>query len=93
VSELVGSPKPYPLIFKYALFKLNLKPKEIIYVGDRLDNDIAGAKNLGIPAVLLVRNQKNAPTEIPQSLKVIHSLRDLHKAIISSYQEIDAHDE
>lgn len=49
-SEEVGVEKPDPAIFNLALYKLQASPKDVIMVGDSLDKDIMGAKNLGIIA-------------------------------------------
>jgi putative hydrolase of the HAD superfamily len=43
--------KPSELPFKLALEKLNLKPEDVIMVGDNPQRDIVGAKNIGIKAV------------------------------------------
>lgn len=44
--------KPHELPFKLALKKLNLKPEEIMMVGDDPKRDIKGAKKLGMVTVL-----------------------------------------
>ena len=51
ISEDVGGEKSTTLPFKVALEKLGLKPEEVVMVGDRDDEDIFGAKLLGIKAV------------------------------------------
>ena len=43
--------KPHPRIFKAALKKLELRPSEALFVGDRLRMDIWGAKSAGIRTV------------------------------------------
>ena len=59
--ELVGSSgtwgvlKPDPLFFARIANELNLAPSKILYVGDRLDNDVAPARASGMRAVLLRR--------------------------------------
>ncbi len=40
--------KPDSILFKYLLNEFSVKPNEVLMVGDRLDNDIAGANSLGI---------------------------------------------
>ena len=49
-NDEVGFDKPNSLMFKLALKKLNLKPKDVIMVGNDLKRDIEGAENLGILA-------------------------------------------
>lgn len=51
VSEEVGVDKPNPEIFHTLLRKANLKPEEVIMVGDSLDKDIKGAQNAGIASI------------------------------------------
>jgi putative hydrolase of the HAD superfamily len=56
ISEQVGIKKPDPEIFKLALEKTGLKPEEVLYVGDSITDDIAGAIAAGITPVLLKRS-------------------------------------
>ncbi len=51
-SEKVGTRKPEPAIFNYALEKLSVQPEEAIYVGDVYEIDILGAQRAGLNAVL-----------------------------------------
>lgn len=51
ISEDVGAEKSTTIPFKVALEKLDLKPEEVVMVGDRGDEDILGAKLLGMKAV------------------------------------------
>ena len=46
-----GIRKPDPAPFKVALNKLNVKPEEVVYIGDWAERDIVGAKQLGMHAV------------------------------------------
>lgn len=45
-------------LFNVALEKLNLKPEEVIAVGDSMQTDIKGAKDAGIKAYLVDRRDK-----------------------------------
>ena len=47
-SEEVGVKKPNPLIFEYALNKAQVHPHKSIMIGDNLEADILGAKNMGL---------------------------------------------
>ena len=49
-SEEVGVEKPDPLIFYYALKKINLTPDQVIMIGNSHSKDIIGANNVGIKA-------------------------------------------
>lgn len=56
--------KPDPLLFEIAAAKLGLAPREIWFVGDRLDADVAGAQAAGMRAVWL-RPPNAAPSSSP----------------------------
>ncbi len=65
-SEDSRSYKPGREIFDYALNKLNLKPAEVILIGDSLAIDITGANNYKIKSVWLNRyNKENQTNAIP----------------------------
>jgi len=51
ISAECGFEKPDPRIFEYALSFAGFEPRETIFVGDRLDVDIAGARAAGMRAV------------------------------------------
>jgi len=55
LSEQVGFSKPDPRIFLHALETAKCKPEKAMMVGDRLDNDIAPAKHLGMLTVRVKR--------------------------------------
>jgi len=46
--------KPRPVMVDLALQKLNLKPSEVAFVGDRLDTDIACARRAGVTAICVL---------------------------------------
>jgi HAD superfamily hydrolase (TIGR01509 family) len=50
-SEEVGARKPEPAIFLRALDDLGVDPADALYVGDRLDTDVAGAASVGMTTV------------------------------------------
>ncbi|ENN96069.1 L-2-haloalkanoic acid dehalogenase [Methanocaldococcus villosus KIN24-T80] len=56
-SEEFGLGKPHLEFFKYGLKRMNLKPEEVIYVGDRVDKDIIPAKKLGIISVRIIQGK------------------------------------
>jgi len=56
-SEDVRSYKPRPEIFLRALELINVRPGEVLHIGDSLSSDIAGAKGLGISTCWLNRNR------------------------------------
>lgn len=50
-SSLVGAMKPDPRIFQAALDRLDVKPRETLFVGDNVSRDLKGAQALGMPHV------------------------------------------
>jgi len=57
VSEDVGVEKPDLKIFLKACEELGVKPKECVYVGDRLDTDMTGSNGVGMVSVRLLRGR------------------------------------
>jgi len=55
-SRLHGRTKPHPSIFVAALRMLDARPQEAAMVGDSYEDDIAGARALGMRAILLDRD-------------------------------------
>ena len=56
ISESIGWRKPHPYIFKHFLKLSKASAKETVFIGDDLESDIKGAKDAGIKAVLLTKN-------------------------------------
>lgn len=54
ISGEIGYKKPEPQIFDITLEKLDLKPQEVIFIGDSKE-DIEGALNVGIKPILIQR--------------------------------------
>lgn len=71
--------KPDPEVFKYALAMLHVKPKEALFVGDKIDADYEGAERVGIHALLIQREQNSIRT--PSDLRTITSLEEILKFI------------
>lgn len=72
VSEEVGIEKPNPKIFQEALIRLNARPSETMIVGDSLERDIKGGKQLGMVTVLIQRYQlrKNRETKVEPDYRI-----------------------
>ncbi len=51
LSSEVGKRKPHPAIFERALTEIGARPDEALFVGDRLDADVAGASRAGMRTV------------------------------------------
>jgi FMN phosphatase YigB (HAD superfamily) len=54
-STIWGVGKPDPRFFERMAAELELEPEEIMYVGDRLDNDVLPAQAFGMLAVFIRR--------------------------------------
>lgn len=52
-SHVVGVEKPDPQIFQLAVERLELAPRECLYVGDLYPVDVVGARRAGLPALLV----------------------------------------
>lgn len=64
-SAAVGTAKPHPDIFRFALARADLKPADVVYVGDSYVSDVLGARAVGIAPVLLDREGKAPAVDCP----------------------------
>lgn len=55
-SFQTGCDKPRPEIFQAALDSAQIKPEESMYIGDQYDQDIVGARGVGMKAILIDRD-------------------------------------
>ncbi|MGH2417215.1 MAG: HAD family hydrolase [Candidatus Limnocylindria bacterium] len=76
-SSRIGFEKPHPRIFEWALERAGVPAATVIHVGDHVGADVAGARGVGMDAVLIDRTQRYAADEIPHDVPVIHSLDEL----------------
>lgn len=60
VSAAVGAAKPDPRIFRVALERLRCDAGEALMVGDSLETDIVGARQVGVRAILIDRSGQGA---------------------------------
>jgi HAD superfamily hydrolase (TIGR01549 family) len=63
VSEAIGFAKPSPEIFHHALSRLNLTSAQVLYVGDSLKHDYAGATQVKMDFCYYNRKNQNLPQE------------------------------
>ena len=75
-SKAHGRAKPHPSIFETALGVLGVEPREAVMVGDSFEDDIEGARALGMGAVLLDRDGAHPEWEV-----AIRSLTELPAAL------------
>ncbi len=80
-SEEAASCKPDPGIFQHALRKADARPENVLFVGDSLEHDVAGARRLGMTTVLIQEEGAAAPGagvgEAGEPHHVIESLSEL----------------
>lgn len=68
-----GWVKPEPAPFLAAIESLNFKPEEIVYVGDREDVDIDGARAVGMKTIFVGGRKSGAGSCVPD----IYGLSDI----------------
>lgn len=59
ISEEIGFSKPYREAFEHVLRDFDVPASEALMVGDSIENDIVGAEQVGIKAVLIDRGNKH----------------------------------
>ena len=57
-SGIHGKTKPHPTIFQAALLRLAVDPPAAVMVGDSIEDDVEGAKAVGMRGVLLDRENR-----------------------------------
>ena len=81
VSANEGVAKPDPKIFELGLAAARSSASEVLYVGDNVIDDIEGANNVGIDAVLI-----NRPGRQPSTAPLmIDSLLDIEKLVFPQF--------
>jgi putative hydrolase of the HAD superfamily len=69
----VGYDKPRPEIFQLALDKAGIKACDSLFIGDQYDQDIVGARGVGMNPILIDRKNGSAKLDCP----VINSLSEV----------------
>jgi putative hydrolase of the HAD superfamily len=59
----LGLRKPHPRIYQTVLERLDVPPEAVIFVGDRLREDVMGPKALGMRAVLTHQFRQEDPAQ------------------------------
>jgi putative hydrolase of the HAD superfamily len=72
-SEMAGVKKPHPMIFRLALERTRVLPRQAIMVGDNLEADILGARALGMHTIHF--NVHNEP--LHEYGEIIHNLSEI----------------
>jgi putative hydrolase of the HAD superfamily len=81
-SAGAGAAKPDARLFEAALELTGAAPGQTLHVGDRADNDIDGARALGMRSALIVR--EGAPPPLPDGVPVITTLAELPSLVLDA---------
>ncbi|MED1782749.1 HAD family hydrolase [Brevibacillus fortis] len=76
ISEIIGHHKPDLRIFEHVREKLGVESKQVLFVGDTWEADVAGAMDAGFSAVW-INSRGKKPTSEHQPLAVIERLDQL----------------
>ncbi|HID51717.1 MAG TPA: HAD family hydrolase [Anaerolineae bacterium] len=79
-SDEGGAAKPHPRVSEMAAAKLDTSLDQIVHVGDRESNDVAGPLALGMKAILFT-GAVDRGSEGTQAAAVCHNFADLPKII------------
>ena len=82
VSDEIGWRKPRPEIFVEALQRVGVRPADALFVGDRLDIDVAGAQQAGMQAAWINRDRTQVPAGVRPPEFELADLDDL-RAILA----------
>jgi HAD superfamily hydrolase (TIGR01662 family) len=75
-----GVVKPDPAFFERIASELELQPEEILYVGDRLDNDVLPARDAGMIAVFIKRGPWGYLQSVwPEAAAAPYTIRSLNE--------------
>lgn len=76
-SEDAGAQKPNPIIFERALNDVQANKKESIMIGDDLQVDVLGAKNIGLDQVYFNPFKKEHTEEITHEINSLKELQEI----------------
>jgi putative hydrolase of the HAD superfamily len=81
ISGDLGVSKPHPDIFRRSLQELGVSAREAVYVGDHLEADALGAKEVGMWAIWLAREGcEGDPADVP--VPIVESLVQVKDAVM-----------
>ena len=80
-SARIGWEKPHPGIFRWALERSGVGPEAVIHVGDHVDADVLGAREVGIEGILIDRWNRHEPAQLPDGTRVITSLDEVVRIV------------
>jgi putative hydrolase of the HAD superfamily len=73
--------KPHPEIFRRVLAGLGLSPRQVLFVGDNVREDVVGAHGAGIPVAWLSDNKGDYPADLTPPDYTIRDLTELPKLL------------
>lgn len=76
-ARLVGALKPDPAIFHKVIEGTDLRPHEVVYVGDDPELDVEGARGAGMHAIWIDREGAQWPAQIAPPTHTVRSLTEL----------------
>ncbi len=82
VSDTVGWRKPAPLIFTQTLESMGLPPEDTLFVGDRIDIDVAGAHAVGMDAAWINPDADPVPPGLAPPTYELRDLADLRGILL-----------
>ena len=80
ISDEVGVRKPNIKVFKVACERAGVLPKEVLFVGDSIENDIVGANHAGMTSVLINRKSNGLVRET-EDKRPDHIVSNLHDVL------------
>jgi len=76
-SSDIGAVKPSQVIFQDMINRFDISPSKMVYVGDSIDRDVAGAKKAGLSAVWIKSGEIRPEASQYEPDLVINDLREL----------------
>ena len=83
VSDTVGWRKPAPVIFTQTLDRMGLEPGETLFVGDRIDIDVAGARAVGMDSAWINPDAEPVPPGLSPPTYELRDLADLRGILVT----------
>jgi putative hydrolase of the HAD superfamily len=86
ISDQIGISKPNPKLYLAALRELGLQAREVMYVGDNLEHDVAPPKSIEMVTVWARRGSKHPasnPAIVPDH--VVDNFKELEKILRETY--------
>lgn len=78
-SSSVGMWKPEPRIYHLALKRLGVSPKDAMFVGDGDSDELTGATNVGMSAIMII---------VPATEKLVSHQQEWHGPVITNLSEL-----